>query len=304
MSSAAIQASGFTKQQLQDIFSDYIEKKDGILEQYKNEFLSKFIVSAKDIRLHSYSGRVKDPYHLIEKIIRKRNNKNSKYADMRVDDYYKYITDLIGCRILLVYKRDWKNVHEYLMKVFSNDPAMYVDEFNYVEGYLKAGNSNFKPYIAEKPVVYIRAGDEESLYSGVENIEINKRGYYRSAHYIVRYKEYYVEIQVRSLFEEAWGEVDHDILYPLHKDDEELVAFSSLLNRVSGVGDEMSSFFREHTKKNIPVGENKLLDTPNLLGLSLIAKERLVGPSKEISAEDDNTDTTPSNELDRLINES
>ena len=66
----------------------------------------------------------------------------------------------------------------------------------------------------------------------------------KNSHYIVKYKGYYVEIQGRTLFEEGWSEIDHDIVYPYYKDDEMLTDFSKLLNRLSGMADEMSSYFR------------------------------------------------------------
>lgn len=69
--------------------------------------------------------------------------------------------------------------------------------------------------IAERPKVYIRPGDDEHFYVGISGIKLeSERGYYRSIHYIIKYGGYYIEVQVRSIFEEAWGEVDHDVLYP------------------------------------------------------------------------------------------
>lgn len=304
---SAIETCGFSKQELQDIYSDYLDKSENILENYKNSFLSDYIISADGIRFHSYSGRVKDPYHLIEKIVRKRNNNNTKYGKMQVDDYYKYITDLIGCRILVVYKNDWKKIHDYLTNTFVNDPNKYIENSNYVEGYLKQIEPNEKPYIAEEPVAYIRTGDEERLYSEVNNIKLDRKGYYRSVHYIVRYREYYVEIQVRSLFEEAWGEVDHDVLYPLYKDDEELVRFSTLLNRMAGLGDEMSAYFKDHVRRNmrdkpLKPENNRLLDTPDLFGVSEIApKEDISGSVEESASINESEPVTPNDMIEQII---
>ena len=53
-----------------------------------------------------------------------------------------------------------------------------------------------------------------------------------------------MEIQGRTLFEEGWSEIDHDIVYPYFQNDEMLKDFSTLLNRLSGMADEMSSYFR------------------------------------------------------------
>ena len=79
----------------------------------------------------------------------------------------------------------------------------------------------------------------------LNEIEVKSEGIYRSLHYIIKYKGYYVEIQGRTLFEEGWSEIDHDIVYPHNTDDEGLKDFSKLLNRLSGMADEMSSYFRK-----------------------------------------------------------
>lgn len=97
-------------------------------------------------------------------------------------------------------------------------------------------------YIAERPKVYRRNGDTR-IYDDTL-IDIKSDGIYRSLHYIIKYRGYYVEIQGRTLFEEGWSEIDHDIVYPYFKDDMMLKDFSTLLNRLSGMADEMSSYFR------------------------------------------------------------
>ena len=58
-------------------------------------------------------------------------------------------------------------------------------------------------------------------------------------------KKQYIEIQGRTLFEEGWSEIDHDIVYKEAEDDEMLRDYSKLLNRLSGLADEMSSYFRK-----------------------------------------------------------
>lgn len=290
LSDEIIDACGFSREELQQIYADYSNKRKNVLEDYKNQFLSEFIISAKDVKFHSYSGRVKDAYHLVEKIIRKRHSKDSKYASMRTDDYYKYITDLIGCRILLVYKNDWLQVHEYLTRMFPNVAENYIADHDYASSY---SETYVEPYMAEQPVAYIRSGDDENTYTSVQDVLINRRGYYRSVHYIIRYHEYYVEIQVRSLFEEAWGEVDHDILYPNHKDSKELIGFSTLLSRAAGMGDEMSAYFKNYAKSVIPATDNRLLDTPNLYGASCFADKEMSMQSHNGCTETDIVQSTP-----------
>ena len=61
--------------------------------------------------------------------------------------------------------------------------------------------------------------------------------HYRAVHYIVVYRGVYIEIQIKTLFEEGWGEIDHSILYPRRKGNAMLTEFSGLLNRLAGMGD-------------------------------------------------------------------
>lgn len=260
ISDASIQVCGFSPDDLQNIYADYLKRYDE-LEDIKNEFISKYIVAAKGVRFHSYGGRVKHPYHLIEKIIRKRSNNSTKYQNMTKYDYFMYITDLIGCRILLVYKDEWEPVHDYLTSAFRGE---YIDSNHYYDSYKDAK----QPYsfMAERPVVHMRLGDEE-IYPE-QKISVKRDKYYRSLHYVVRYGQYYIEIQVRTLFDEAWGEVDHDVLYPYYKEDPMLIDFSKLINRASGMGDEMSTYFKKKLSKGRPPITGKLMDVPGVVSRS------------------------------------
>lgn len=136
-----------------------------------------------------------------------------------------------------MYREDWIHFHRYITNRFENNPEIYIE--NRLEDFDEDINHY---YIAEKPKVYKRAGDTK-IYDSNE-IDIISDGIYRSLHYIIKYKGYYVEIQGRTLFEEGWSEIDHDIVYPYNKDDVMLKDFSKLLNRLSGIADEMSSYFR------------------------------------------------------------
>lgn len=306
-----IKESGFKENELSEIYLNYIDRYEQLVELNRN-FLNKYIVSADNLHIHSYSGRVKDPYHLIEKIIRKRYNNDTKYAALKAGDYYKYITDLMGCRVLLVYKEYWENIHRYFESVFPNDPSNYINVLKYAESYdrLSAKADLNAPFMAEKPVIYIREGDDKRIYENTSGTKIEQPGYYRSVHYIVRYGEYYVEIQVRTLFEEAWGEVDHDILYPLHKDDQTLVEYSSILSRVSGLGDEMSTYFKNKIYLPRMPGKYNPLDVPSKAvyttadGVSArphdTAETRV--PVSEVPASEDSEHAETKTNLEKLIN--
>lgn len=246
MEYADYESAGIDWEELQAIHDHYgnIERK---LRGIGKDFVDEYLYDIEKAGIHSYRYRTKEPGHLVEKIIRKRNELPEKFAHVDRTNYWKYVTDLIGIRVFFLYREDWRHFHEYITSVFENDPEQYVGdrEMDF------DGNVNHY-YIAERPKVYRRTGDSR-IYDE-DLIDIKSDGIYRSLHYIVKYKGYYVEIQARTLFEEGWSEVDHDIVYPYFQDDEMLKDFSTLLNRLSGMADEMSSYFRRMKQKKEGMG--------------------------------------------------
>lgn len=174
----------------------------------------------RESRVHSVRMRLKDAEHLIEKVIRKRKKNNERR--ITVDNYDTEITDLIGLRILHIYKDDWMSIHEHILAKFS---------------------------LIEIPKAYIREGDPLEHFAKVGcEVAIHEAGY-RSIHYIV---EQYIgrvacraEIQVRTLFEEGWSEVDHHVRYPYFTEDKLVNAYLLMFNRLAGSADEMGSFIKD-----------------------------------------------------------
>ena len=233
---ATFESARISWEELEKIYRNYqvIEPK---LRSIGKEFVDRYFYDVEKAGIHSYRYRAKDQGHLLEKIIRKRNENFEKYENINSENFYKFITDLIGIRVFFLYREDWRQFHEYVTGIFENNPDHYIRDsirdFDDDENHF---------YIAEKPKVYRRTGDTR-IYDDTL-IDIRSDGIYRSLHYIIKYRGYYVEIQARTLFEEGWSEVDHDIVYPYFKDDVMLKDFSTLLNRLSGMADEMSSYFR------------------------------------------------------------
>lgn len=207
------------------------------LRSIGRDFVNDYLYEIDKAGIHSYRYRTKETGHLLEKIIRKKTENPEKFRSLNASNFTKYMTDLIGIRVFFLYREDWIHFHRYITSEFENNPKNYVED-----RILDFDENPAHYYIAEQPKVYKRPGDSR-IYDSTE-IEIKSDGIYRSLHYIIKYKGYYVEIQGRTLFEEGWGEIDHDIVYPYFKDDEMLNDFSKLLNRLSGMADEMSSYFR------------------------------------------------------------
>jgi len=176
----------------------------------------------KTPHVHSINYRIKEEEHLIEKIIRKTIQKPSRRIDKK--NYKLEITDLTGIRALHLFKEDWIHIHDFIKN-----------------------NWEFK----EQPVAYVRNGDSKRIldYYRENNCQVQEHPYgYRSVHYVLKTQynenEYFVEIQVRTIFEEAWGEIDHAIRYPYHADKELLFRLSSILNRIAGSADELGTYIR------------------------------------------------------------
>ena len=228
--------SNITWEELSLIEEEYL-KIEGIMRELGKSFIDEYLYDIETAGIHSYRYRTKEPEHLLEKVVRKRKESPEKFAGLDHTNYYKYITDLIGIRVFFLYREDWVHFHRYITSRFENIPEQYIGDR------LRDFDENADHYyIAERPKAYKRTGDSK-IYDDKE-IDIITDGIYRSLHYIVKYKGYYVEIQGRTLFEEGWGEVDHDIVYKESEDDEMLRDYSRLLNRLSGLADEMSSYFR------------------------------------------------------------
>lgn len=223
-------------QELEKIQMEYHKVEDHLRDLGK-DFIDEYLYDIDRAGIHSYRYRIKKPGHLLEKIVRKRREAPEKFADLDHTNYHKFVTDLVGIRVFFLYREDWIHFHRYITSTFENNPQLYVED-----RLMDFDEDPTHYYVAERPKVYKRAGDTR-IYD-VKEIDIKTGGIYRSLHYIIKFKGYYVEIQGRTLFEEGWSEVDHDIVYPYYKDDEMLGDFSKLLNRLSGMADEMSSYFR------------------------------------------------------------
>ena len=170
-------------------------------------------------QVHSIRYRVKDPEHLIEKIIRKRLERPE--FDSSIENYRSVITDLVGVRALHLFKDEWLPIHQFMCGTW---------ELN------------------EEPTANLRKGDAEAMFIEQKcQIHHHKAGY-RSVHYSVQFsptKELMIaEVQVRTLFEEAWSEIDHRTRYPHAAGNIVLAEFLEIFNRLAGSADEMGTYVK------------------------------------------------------------
>jgi len=141
--------------------------------------------------IHSIKHRLKDEGHLGRKLLRK----SEESEPITSSNIFERVTDLAGARVLHLHQDQLPKIHKFIMSMVSNgDWALH-----------------------ENPIAYSWDPESQQFFESLE-LEVKiKESFYTSIHYVVtpanddRIK---CEIQVRTLFEEIWGEIDHTVNYP------------------------------------------------------------------------------------------
>lgn len=228
------------------------EKKtvDRLVAFYETEYekvrqfhgnLLNLIHESKDLsrHVHSIRERTKDPVHLRDKLSRKILKAKEEGAKFDIDEknLFVRINDLSGIRIL----------HLHTSQFFKIDVALrlLLDEQ--------------KLQLREGPIA--RAWDLEyrRLFENSKIKTVESPSLYTSVHYVIGSASRTLitsEIQVRTLMEEVWGEVDHSINYP-HPVEflacrEQILALARI---TSGATRLVDSIFASHDDLKLKAGE-------------------------------------------------
>lgn len=188
-------------------------------ESTAKQLLMTILTDTELCEIHSARYRVKSIESLWTKYIKKKallpeeagtDYNIEKYRPMNKDNYYKIITDLIGIRILIRYQQQWEVVHRWIWTNF------FKVEKSYIKNWITDYPSGEDDFLVEKPKLYLREENDLPLYQkyGKDVFEphVSDMGY-NSIHYLLWYDGKYVEIQVRTIYDEAWGECTHDLVY-------------------------------------------------------------------------------------------
>lgn len=251
---------GLDEQDLEDLNINWIDLYN-ILQDYKKSidiYDAKLTYVANVLRqhpkVHSVKTRVKDPKRLLQKIVRKTPSRRQKYGEnfnFNIQNYKDEITDIMGIRVIHIFKDDWEEIHNFI-----------INKWNVIE-----------------IVANIREGDNVKTFEE-KSIPVRSRvSGYRSVHYLIKYGAEHdlstIEVQVRTIFEEGYGEIDHQLRYS-HDDDipEVLAQNLMLLNRIAGSSDEMASLINMLNQSFSDIEEkyNKKLKNKNDMLRSLRQK--------------------------------
>lgn len=214
-----------------DAIVDLYRSKRKLFELFLNNVESSFLSdvtlnTGTPTPIHSMRKRLKDDAHLAEKVRRK----DAEGRAITPENLFVEVTDLAGVRVLHLYQEQFALLHSFI-----------------------SGRVKKKVWkLVEKPVAYTWDPESVVFFKKFKLRTEVKPSYYTSVHYLVapaneEESSVCCEIQVRTLFEEAWGEIDHSINYPDKTEKlaslEQLRVLSKLVSTGSRLAD---SIFRVH----------------------------------------------------------
>jgi len=184
-----------TQRQLKDILTAYSSRKEE-LDLFRQQIVAFFersiaLHSPPLPLVHSVKSRLKNEDRLVDKVKRKWKKKKITASNL-----FRAVNDLAGVRVLHLYTEQFADIHTAIM------------------GHIAKGFW----ILAEKPIAYSWDPETTQFFKSLELKALTRGNYYTSIHYVVKphsKTDLTCEIQVRTLFEEVWGEIDHALNYPI-----------------------------------------------------------------------------------------
>jgi ppGpp synthetase/RelA/SpoT-type nucleotidyltranferase len=211
------------------------EEVQSLLDQFLNQvehfFKTNHLLKQQKL-LHSIKSRPKDPEHLRDKLKRKQLNG----LIITKETLFKEITDLNGVRLLHLYQQQFPIIHNEIMKKISE-----LEDWTLIKA----------------PKAYTWEPESEEFFTALGIGTEVKETYYTSVHYVIKpnndKSSVSCEIQVRTLFEEIWGEIDHTINYPHQTDSvackEQIRVLAKLVSTGTRLADSIFRTYDDHLKR-------------------------------------------------------
>lgn len=194
MNTTASCPGGPSDEELQKLLDFYMSHREEF-ELFRKQVADFFLISRRFNEhplpvVHSIKTRIKDTEHLREKIKRKWGD-----GPLTPENIFSRITDIAGVRVIHLHSKQFEKIHHGIQSRID-------------EGYWS---------LHEPPVAYSWDPEATAYFQSLGLNAITRESYYTSIHYVVKPQPgafLTCEIQVRTLFEEAWGEIDHSLNYP------------------------------------------------------------------------------------------
>jgi len=226
-------------QKASSLVAEYVKEKQivqGFLDQIVNMLRESTELAP---HIHSIKYRLKDPDHLHDKLGRKilKAKAEKKSFDVDAENLFVKINDLAGIRILHLYTAQVETLHPLILK--------------------EVAENGFE--LIEKPFARTWDIESKSYFEDLGFATQDSVTMYTSVHYVIgsnsRFKAT-CEIQVRTLSEELWGEVDHKLNYPHGSDilacKEQLKVLARVTSSASRLVDSIFRSEREYNNRSTP----------------------------------------------------
>jgi putative GTP pyrophosphokinase len=187
---------------LLDSLVETYEKHRAQISLFRDQLLLALTNSSELASLiHSIRSRLKDPNHLRDKLQRKMRKckVERRPFTVRPENLLVEVNDLAGVRILHLYTRQIRQIDTLIREILQEN------KYELIEG------------------PSARTWDDESrrFFEACGIATQESQSMYTSVHYVIgsaSKTKVTAEIQVRTLMEEVWGEVDHTLNYPSPND--------------------------------------------------------------------------------------
>lgn len=214
-----------------DSLVEYYKSNQDIFNRVAKNINNLFIDHPKIYEyIHSIKYRVKDPSHLKNKLIRKAIKckiDRSKF-DINEENLFEKIQDLSGVRILHLHTEQMKDINPAIHEILDDE------QYKIIEG----------------PVASTWDDEYKTFYKSLGITTRTTDSMYTSVHYIIEINnksQTKCELQVRTLMEEVWGEVSHQIDYPEKSDSISCREQLKVLARVTSSGTRLvDSIIKSH----------------------------------------------------------
>jgi ppGpp synthetase/RelA/SpoT-type nucleotidyltranferase len=193
--------SNMNKNQKEAILISFLNKKDKYkrLAEHIVQLMKNDPLMPKE-SLHTIIYRIKNESRLIEKII-KLNQKTDDSPLILEQNYQERINDLLGVRMICLRLSDVENVEAYLKLLSEDNILTFLNGPEYKRSFILPAN----PGDALPEVIDLR-------YTGYSSIHYQiKLG--QNADAPKELKDIQFELQLRTILEEAWSEIDHKYRY-------------------------------------------------------------------------------------------
>ncbi|MBF0126037.1 MAG: RelA/SpoT domain-containing protein [Magnetococcales bacterium] len=195
-----------------------------------------------------------DPVYTVTSRVKKLGSLYLKSKRKQLDDVKELSTleDYVGVRMLCLFEQNLRKVNEMLLKEFSGkSEVMLLSEFTAYNW--KDGSANSMQKAADDYFMIHEDRITDTLKKKFISRNESKGSGYKSIHYILYYwigdSWLPIEIQLRTIVQEVWGQIEHALSYKKSDVDPHVQESFRFLSRHLENADDLIRYLREITDK-------------------------------------------------------